>query len=349
MRSGIRPLTPIFNPEKKTGSVIVGNTPGAPYLRLIGTVTDATQLNGPKGMAVYGSHLAVVCLGGTDDGITMLDMTDPTNPTVVGYAGKADEPDLDNPRVVTVIGDYAVVWGELGWFFVVDISDPTDPTFVGSFQDTDWGTGTSGIGTDGTSAYVSKSDRFGVIDISTPASPTLSGEDIDGSNYGLSKKLGALGSNVFVPSNVGNSLTVVDPTGPTIDASVADATRLNFAESVVMYGTYAIVNADGWVVVVDVSDPDNPAIVGSLDITDWFFVADITISGVYAVVVGTRSFTSLGLISLINPAAPVLIYVYEDTSGTILDTPDHIATHSGNLVVSDSGLDVVQVFEIVNA
>jgi len=87
-------------------------------------------------MATY----AYICAGNEpgggytgDSSLTIVDVTDPTNPTFVGRIGHSAPYVLWGPIKVVVRGDYAYVAEQVdGYLTIIDISDPSSPSFVSS-------------------------------------------------------------------------------------------------------------------------------------------------------------------------------------------------------------------------
>jgi len=105
--------------------------------------SDSRELNGPieLDIATIGGKPYAVVAAYDDDGIEIIDISDPTNPTSVGSLADGGTRKLNNPYdvAITTIGDstYAVVtayWDH--GIDVIDISDPTNPTSVGTEADT---------------------------------------------------------------------------------------------------------------------------------------------------------------------------------------------------------------------
>ena len=153
-------------------------------------------LNGAKEVGIYtrsGSTYAVVTAS-TDDGIEIIDISDPTSPTSVGRLGEADDPDreLDGAKgiaIETINGTpYAIVGSLLDdGIEIIDISDPTSPTSVGRMNDDGDKCldGAKGVRTttinDKTYVVVSgqEDDCIEIIDISDPTSPTSVSRVVD--------------------------------------------------------------------------------------------------------------------------------------------------------------------------
>ena len=173
---------------------------------LTGTLTnDADKvLNGPKSVDVYtvdGSTYAVVG-GQSDDGIEIIDISDPTAPASVGRFTDNDSScstdgdggcELNNPTGLEIFSiddtTYVVIAAQSdSGIQILDITTPTSPTHVGELQDTSDTLLNNPrdvhVFSIGTSTYVLASDCGGggctgggvqVIDITTPTSPTAVG------------------------------------------------------------------------------------------------------------------------------------------------------------------------------
>ena len=169
---------------------------------------DGTRLlAGAKEIGIYtisGSTYAVVT-SGNEDGIQIIDISDPTNPTPVGNladndGGLGDTRELAGAKgiaIETINGvEYAIVTGNTDdGIEIIDISDPTNPTSVGSLSDDNNKNGcdlnevcldhVKGVRTttinDKTYAFASGQydDGVEIIDISDPANPTSVGRVVD--------------------------------------------------------------------------------------------------------------------------------------------------------------------------
>ena len=74
-----------------------------------------------------------------DDGLTILDISDPTNPTHVGAVSTSTcaACELHGAYDVKVSGNYAYVASNIDDALeILDISDPTNPVHVGAINDT---------------------------------------------------------------------------------------------------------------------------------------------------------------------------------------------------------------------
>lgn len=345
------PLTPIYNPDVRRGAIVVGNTPGTVVMRLVlvGQTTHSTELNGPNGIAAYGDYLVTVNSASTTDRLTVVDASVPAALAIVGSTTGAN---FTNPEMLAISGDYAFVSCNLGWTFVVDLSTPSSPSIVGSVQDSDFGAGSCGVAASGTLGFLARDGRFGVVDFSTPASPTFVADHANAA-YGFCTDLVAVGSHVFTPDPDTGSVRSVDvstPASPSIAGSVTDLTVIDAVSGVRAFGASHVlaVNDAGYVVAIDISTPASPTIAGTLDLSSWFFLADVAAVGSYVVVLGSdnNGYPTLALVDWSTVASPVVVDVYFDTTGAILDNPEYLCPFNTGVAVTDSSLDRVLVFGI---
>ena len=263
-----------------------------------------------------------------DDGLRVIDLSDPENPTAVGSAvdGANGFDMLDGAAEVDtfVIGakTYAIVASYSGnGIQVLDLSDPTKPTGVASARDGDPGFDVLGgprdvktfmIG-DKTYAIVATGGAesgIQVIDLSDPTNPTGVASAIDGAN-GFDQLGLAWGVDTFVIGDKTYAIVtdynddgfqVIDLSDPTNPAAVASATdnangfdvmeRAGKVHTFVFGGaTYAIMGSydDNGVQVIDLSNPANPTPVASATDSDPGFKLNGA-HGVDSFVIGAKTY-----------------------------------------------------------
>ena len=215
----------------------------APSLSGVGQLTDggSLALAIARSVFVQGDYAYVVSSG--DDGLQVIDISDPTNPVGVGQLTDTGALTLVDPISVFVQGNYAYVAssGENG-LQVIDISDPTNPVGVGQLTDT--GAlrlnGAQSVFVQGNYAYVAASGNdhgLEVIDISDPTNPTGVGRLSD-FNDSINLELWGARS-VFVQGNYAyvasfnddgfQVLDISDPTNPTGVGRLTDTAALSLA------------------------------------------------------------------------------------------------------------------------
>ena len=150
-----------------------------------------TALDGARGIttAVIGGSTYALAASYFDDGIQIIDITDPTSPAAVSavFDGENDFTKLDGAYAVTTVAIGSSTYALVASFDddgiqIIDITDPASPTAVSAVSDEENGftelDGARGITTtvigDSTYALVASFDDDGIqiIDITDPASPT---------------------------------------------------------------------------------------------------------------------------------------------------------------------------------
>jgi hypothetical protein len=245
---------------------------------------------------------------GTGNSLTILNVSNPLAPSVVGTVTSAA--DLFGAYAVAVSGPYAFIasQGLLG-------GQPASPdTSAGSFT---------------------------VISLSTLAivanidNASLTGPLVDGLHHATSVSIA--GDYAYVTAYAGERLTTINianPTNPVVVSSLRDPVHLQSPNDVATQGSYAYVVNQACTgmdfTVLNLSDPAAPAVVGSL--------TDPTLLGSYRVRVrGNFAFVSannagaVAAIDISNPAAPRL-------AGAVTDP--RLANVDG-LAVSSTGRYVI--------
>jgi hypothetical protein len=200
----------------------------------------ATELDGPVSVAVRGNYAYVASL--TDDAVSIIDVSDPTNPVEVKTIIDGSPYYLDQPRGITIQGNYLYVTTEYDDnLTIINISSSTNPIFTGMICDNSspacpaqYETAASLNGAmefaiDGDYAYVvggngSTDDGMDIIDISDPANPTLVGtiKDSAGATY-MTDPFGVAvsGKYAYVTAQTDDSITVIDISSSTDPTEVS--------------------------------------------------------------------------------------------------------------------------------
>ncbi len=176
---------------------------------------------------------------------------------------------------VALAGDYAYVAAELAGVRILDISDPTQPTEVGSFTET----AANALALQG-DLYVADGEAgLQILDISDPTYPSLISTFGDGANDVAVTPSG----DVYVAGSTAlTALDLSDPahplekgTWPSGCSGVSlprDGLAFVWTSPSIMY--------PGTVSLVDVTDPQQMATLGSFEI--WPQVHDVAVAGDYA-------------------------------------------------------------------
>ena len=257
------------------------------------------QLGFPNGVAIFenGSRTyGAVTLEG-DDGVQILNLTDPANPRALGVIFDNDTYTLDKPYAAAIFQNsshtFAAVTGEKkNGVQILDLTDPSNPRAVASINDTADRSllGARGIavfenGT-GTYAAVSGHDNDGVqiLDLTDPSNPRAAGH-INGSrplefNGPADIAIFKNGSRTYAAvsmfkENGVRILNLTDPFNPRNVASIFEhenfgTYNLRAAESLAVFKngsrTYAAVvgHDNHGIQMLDLTDPTDPQAVGGI-------------------------------------------------------------------------------------
>lgn len=230
-----------------------------------------------QGVSVSGNY-AYVADG--DAGLRVIDVSNPASPV---FTGVIDTP--GHAWAVEILGSYAYVADQATGLLVVDIANPASPQIVGTAT-------TPGLAVDvavvGSRAFVADYDQgMQVLDISNPASPQIVGSagTPPGFSWGLDATVAAAAAaaHAGVPSQQGVPtgplvyrveydgneafLEIRDtslPGNPIVGDLLLDGDPLEVVW--VNGGRAFVLFADGDIDIVDVTDPENPQYLDSMDL-----------------------------------------------------------------------------------
>lgn len=187
-----------------------------------------------------------------EEGLTILDVSNPENIVQVGFI-----------TVYDAVDDMVYLDGLLylagNGMEIVDVSDPGDPTMVSQWG----GAYTGGIVVSGGYAYITDDDDMSihVVDVSDPVNPTKVGEL---PAYGRVYNIDIGGSSVYLPDRV-YGLLVVDVSNPEDPSLLSTTSTGYYARAVDVEEGLAAVNVNmASVYTLDVSDPFAPEALGSV-------------------------------------------------------------------------------------
>jgi hypothetical protein len=333
------------------GSFLINTTSNS--LREVGYINDtevggtAQLLDGAYNIYVSGKYAYVTSLD--DDGLSIIDISDPTNPTEVGYINDTERQGtaqlLDGAQGIYVSGKYAyIISNEDKGLSIIDISNSSNPTEVGYINDTEVG-GTAqlldaarGVYVSGKYAYVTSvgDDGLSIIDISDPTNPTevgyINDTEVGGTAQLLDYPTGVYvsGKYAYVTSLSDDGLSIIDISDPTNPAEVGyiqdteqggTAQLLDGAVRVYVSGKYAYVAAfnDDGLSIINISDPTNPTEVAYINDTTAGGTAQclnqsskVEVSGKYAYITANND-DGISIIDISDPTNPVEVACIQDT------------------------------------
>jgi len=316
-------------------------------------------------------------LSGADSSIYIADVTNPTNPVVIGNlkdgVGGAK---LRYPGGMFVQGNFAYVgdWHSAA-LEIIDVSNPRAPVHKGSISDGDGGASLhapNSIFVSGNYAYIADIGGYlEIVDVSNPASPVHMSKITDGSNSSNSLPFSVFvaGSYAYVTDLVLNSLEIYDVADPAHPNHIGHLTngsggaQLSFPYSVFVKGNYAYIASylSNALEIVDVSNPAAPFHVGSLSNGSGgaaiYNPFSISVSGNYAFLAGS---TGLEVVDITNPAMPThyttlvhnngfsvapvsaignFVYVFDDTNTSF----EIVSLYALPKVVASSATDITPI------
>lgn len=354
------PLTPIFDVEKRHGAIVVGNTPSVctpAGLAMQGFVVDFTTLDGAWDVTAAGDYAYVAAQ--IYDGLTVVDISDPTSPTIVGSVTSAQ---LNGAYRVDMVGldHVAVACTESDRLTIVNVSVPSAPSIVGSVQDATNLDFPYGLAVRGNYAYVTSliKRRLTVVDISTLSAPSVVGSIADTVLLEGAAAVAALGADQVLVTcetfGTNNRLVAIDtsnPAAPTIVGSLVDPSFENLFD-VAVIGNYAVVashEGDYLLITVDVTNTAAMSIVGQLADSRTPTSTGARGIAIYSHPTGTYAVSTnqysdyVSLINLNNMASPSLID--EVTDPQIDGVRIHV--HGDLVLVPSNGAVSLVVLKIV--
>jgi hypothetical protein len=270
--------------------------------QIVGETAFSSNLVGGSTVNIAGGYAYVASknlngsMSSDDDGasgnsLTVVDISDPANPTVVGSV--RDTTELFGAYGVAVAGRYAYVAAQgtlagqpsapdtsTGSFAIYDISGHGHPAPMGHLENSALTGSAAGALDHACSVYVSGNDAYvtaaysddlTIINISDPSNPQIVSVLNDAkTDIHFDVDVAVQGNDAYVVDQIGPNgrLTVVDvsnPSSPKIVGTVSAAT-LDGAYRIRLHGNFAYVSSSSaaTVTVVDIANPANPQIVGTV-------------------------------------------------------------------------------------
>ncbi len=322
---------------------------------------ETMALNGAFDIQIYGKYAFVVSY--IDNGVEILDIANPTNPTHVGCITDDATTILLRPYGICVSGKYAYVAsnGDDG-VEILDISNPSNPFHVGSITDDETTAldGAWSIHVSGKYAYVASclDDGVEILDVSEPSNPIHVGAITDDATTELDGacSIHVAGKYAYVASQEDDGVEILDVSNPAAPIHVGaitdnDTTALEGAYDIYVVGIYAYVTSplEHGVEILDISNPSNPSHVGSITdnaTTELTGAERIHVSGKYAYVTAFGDW-GVEVIDISNPSNPTHVDAISDDETTALAHPMGIFV-SGKYayvtsLISGGGIEILDI------
>jgi hypothetical protein len=227
-------------------------------------------------------------------GSYIIDVSDPTNPTLAGSPGSSDY-----ASSVAVAGNYmylAVGYDSWNGMEIIDISTPASTHVVGQFPiGSPYGYAAVDVTVVGSYAYVIDTyTGLHIINISNSAAPVEAGLF----SIPSGQKAVVMGNMAYFTSTSAN-LRIIDVSTPASPGVVGVYNTLGAFGKVVVAGNYAYTADGNGLRVIDISDPATPILVG---------VTPTSLSAAGLAVVGNYAYATsdlgLHIVDITNPTAP---------------------------------------------
>jgi hypothetical protein len=324
-----------LDPQESENVDLLGSTP---------------QFDHVEHLVVDGDYVYMACWW---DGLFIIDISDPTRPTIV--ANYVDYCVAD----VAVADGYACLAAENPSYLVIlDVTDPTNPVFVTEFSA--WTPTWHSIGrikVDGDVAYLFctfPSNVIRIIDISTPASPywlaTYDNPHRFGSSFDTSSDLMIIPSKEVPEPWEFLGYDIVDIENPSNPHSIGflNITNSQSPNGVAISNNVFYAAENFFLRTVDISDPATPEVTSVIDINSGF---DVFVSGDYLYL--TELNDGLKIFDLVDPLHPVLVgqietdvYEISDFASCVVHAGNHAIVaerYSGSILIDVSVPDQPQV------
>jgi len=260
---------------KKNGSsgeffILSLSDPASPTILGELEVGDHTNAVGVSGSYAY------LATSKSGEELIVVDVSNPSSPTKVS---QVDVPDVSRANDLALSGDYVYLVTQSSSngreFYIYDVSNPASPTLASSFE---IGNHVYGVDISEGKAYLAnaRADKeLIVLDVSNPFGPfELGSYDVPlaGAN-GQSVFYGGGVAHLTTRNNVGATaeyylLEVSDPTNISLIGSLDISGRTNRVKAGVGFSLLATEKDDEELIIVDVSNPNLPTKVFSLDLDD---------------------------------------------------------------------------------
>ncbi|MCB1184279.1 hypothetical protein KDM41_12660 [bacterium] len=282
-------------------------------------------LNSVDGPGMYGAILLdgdqAVAMSATMLGV--FDFSDPDLPAPQGWVDLGDlVSDLDR------VGD--LVYAPVAFYGlrIVDVSDPAVPTIIG--QVATGSEGAAGVAVAGSWAYLAAaSTGLQVVDVSNPAAPALTATiPVDG----IARNIRILGEYAYLAAGdyMGSHIHVYDISVPGSPALVHTLDTPGSADRITFDAPMAYVSQAWSLLVLDLTAPALPVIVGSLAVP----TRDVAVVGDVAYLAADQS--DLLVVNIADPALPAVVD-HVETNGF----GGHVAAAGDRIYLCASDLHVI--------
>jgi hypothetical protein len=206
-------------------------------------------------LARRGDYLYVASGSYDNEGLYIIDVSDPYSPLITGYY------EYFSPQEITLEGDYAYMAGNKGYSLVLDISNPYSPELVAQYRTEGI---TWGIAVKGNYGYFANFYGILIMDFSNISEPVI----VDTVIHSYQDFYDAIIYEGYLVTGSNGKFKVFDLTDPTVPVQVTELDFSGDVNGLTPYGNYifAAVGIEG-LVIIDMSTPTSPVVIGEQTIS----------------------------------------------------------------------------------
>ncbi len=308
-------------------SLLFAAWPAPAQFTLVNVGHSTTNYGGTATSIVLSGNYVYLRNGG--DGLRVYDISNPANPTNIGYGGAPSGPCPAGGYCLALSGNYAYMGNDCDGLRIFDISTPTNILNLGN----PIGPYITGAASSGNHVYLSGTGGLRIYDASNPTNLVLVGQTNGGGALALS------GDYAYMAS--GNSgLRIYNISNPTNPAFLSQINSGLSAKGVAVSGNYAYLANDGdGLRIDDVSDPANPTNVGHIN--NGGSASGVAVSGRFACLANFAD--GLRVDDVSDPANPTNV-AHSAVGGNARAFDVAIA---GNYIYLADGLDGLRIYLLV--
>lgn len=303
---------------------LVGGFDTTPDFDCMGELVSRSIYSNPRGVIVQGNFAYFI----SGSSLGSVNISDPTNP-VISYAGSPG-----NAKAFDIQGNYMYVLGSTNYFYVLQLSSNGTIYTNGSFN-LGGTTPVYSLKTQGSYSYVAGGPIIRVVNHGSPSAPSHIGTlNIPGTNF---VSIAMRGAYLYALDAQNHLLRVINAGNPNTPFHLTSEPLGFNPKDIAINGLYAYVVGDGTLQVVDISNPTNPQLLGSVGTNGM----SIDIEGNYAYVTTDNNGSMVEVIDISNPAAPVVV-----KSLTVGTEPYNIDVEGNYAYVVDFATNHLRVLEL---
>ena len=242
--------------------------------QIVGSVYDANLMSSVTSVTVSGNYAYVTARA--SNRLTIIDISNPNEPLIVGSV--QSDSNFAGASSVQVSGTRAYV-ASYRRLTIVDVSNPNSPAITGSVYDgVNFVGGAYSVDVAGNYAYVTGGNGYvAAVDISNPSAPVIIGSLTNTDKLRGARSIRVSGNYAYVAAYNTTCFVIINISNPSslsISGFICDPNQLNGPNQISVYNNHAYitvsdtaslpVTGNGRLIVVNVENPNNPFISGSV-------------------------------------------------------------------------------------